>query len=77
MKQREMLQAEKLRGMASDELANALDQKYLELMNLRFQFSTNRLQNTNRMKEVKREIARLKTVMRERQLWQQYEQEKS
>ena len=77
MKRRELLLADKVRGMAAGELAKALDDKYLELMNLRFQFATNRLPNPNRLKEVKREIARIKTVMRERELWQQYEQEKA
>ena len=77
MKRRELLLAVKVRGMNAGELAKALDDKYLELMNLRFQFATNRLPNPNRLKEVKREIARIKTVMREREIWQQYEQEKS
>ena len=58
-------------------LFSALDDKYLELMNLRFQFATNRLPDPNRLKQVKREIARIKTVMREREIWQQYEQERS
>ena len=75
MKRREMLLPDKIRAMATDEIHTTLDQKYLELMNLRFQFSANRLPNPNRLKEVKREIARLKTVLRERELWQQYEQE--
>ena len=77
MKRRELLLAGKVRAMNAGELAKALDDKYLELMNLRFQFATNRLPNPNRLKEVKREIARIKTVMRERDMWQQYEQEKS
>lgn len=77
MKRRELMGAEKIRTLASDELAKTLDDKYLELMNLRFQFATNRLPNPNRLSEVKREIARIKTVMHERALWQKYEQEKS
>ena len=77
MKRRELLLADKVRGMNAGELAKALDDKYLELMNLRFQFATNRLPNPNRLKEVKREIARIKTVMHEREMWQQYEQETS
>ena len=77
MKRRELLMADKVRGMNAGELAKALDDKYLELMNLRFQFATNRLPDPNRLKQVKREIARIKTVMREREIWQQYEQERS
>lgn len=74
MKQRELLQSDRLRGMALSELAQTLDQKYLEMMNLRFQFATGRLEDTNRLRQVKQEIARIKTVMRERELWQEYEQ---
>ena len=77
MKRRELMMADKVRGMNAGELAKALDDKYLELMNLRFQFATNRLPDPNRLKQVKREIARIKTVMREREIWQQYEQESS
>ena len=39
-----------------------------ELFNLRFQMSIGQLENSNRLKTVRREIARLKTVLRERQL---------
>lgn len=77
MKRRDLLLAEKVRGMTMSDLTTTLDQKHLELMNLRFQFATNRLADPNRLKQVKREIARIKTVLRERELWQQYEQEKS
>jgi len=76
MKRRELLLADKVRAMASDDLAHTLDAKYLEMMNLRFQKTTGRLADPNRLREVRREIARIKTVLRERELWQEY-QEKS
>lgn len=74
MKRRELLMVDKVRGMASDELTRTLDAKYLEMMNLRFQKTTGRLADTNRLSQVRREIARIKTVMRERELWQEYEE---
>ncbi len=60
--------------MASDELMQELDDAYEELFNLRFQFSTGQLENFNRLTEVKRDIARLKTIMRERELEQMWEE---
>jgi large subunit ribosomal protein L29 len=74
MKRRELLMPDKLRAMATNELATALDNKYLEMMNLRFQKASNRLANPNRLREVRREIARIKTVLRERELWQEYQE---
>lgn len=73
MKWRDLLMADKLRGMSVGELKTTLDQKHLELMNLRFQSASNRLEDTNRLSEVRREIARIQTVLRERQLWEEYE----
>lgn len=73
MKRRDLLMADKVRGMSVGELKTTLDQKHLELMNLRFQSASNRLEDTNRLSEVRREIARIQTVLRERQLWEEYE----
>jgi large subunit ribosomal protein L29 len=70
------MKAHELRAMASDELMQELDDAYEELFNLRFQFSTGQLQNFNRLTEVKRDIARLKTILRERKLeemWEEWE----
>lgn len=63
--------------MTSDELMQELDNAYEELFNLRFQFSTGQLENFNRLTEVKRDIARLKTIMRERELEQMWEEEEA
>lgn len=54
-----------LRDMTADELAEALAEAREEKFNLRFQLATNQLDNTARIKEVKREIARILTVMNE------------
>jgi large subunit ribosomal protein L29 len=59
--------AAELREMDLDELTEALADAKEELFNLRFQLATNQLDNTARFKEVKKDIARIQTVMRERE----------
>ncbi len=54
-----------LRGMTSQEMLTKLDELYQEQFNLRFQASTRQLANTNRLRQVHREIAQVKTVLRE------------
>lgn len=71
------MKAQEIRAMTSDELVQRLDDAYEELFNLRFQFSTGQLENFNRLTEVKRDIARLKTIMRERELEQMWEEEEA
>ena len=71
------MKAQEIRAMTSDELIQRLDDAHQELFNLRFQFSTGRLENFNRLTEVKRDIARLKTIMRERELEQVWEEEEA
>ena len=62
------MKAIELRGNTYAELAEMLDDAKEELFNLRFQIATSQLDNTTRMREVRREIARIKTVMREQEL---------
>ena len=57
-----------LRELTSEELEEALTEAKEERFNLRFQVATNQLDNTARLKSVKREIAQILTVIRERQL---------
>ena len=54
--------------MTPDEIRNKLDDAHAEMFNLRFQYATGQLKNTARLGEVRREIARLRSIMRERQL---------
>ena len=61
MKSKQFL--EELRNKSVEELNADLDAAKKELFNLRFQNATNQLDNTSRMKEVKRNIARIKTVL--------------
>lgn len=57
-----------IREMDRDELMEALAEAKEEQFNLRFQVATNQLDNTSRIKDVKRDIARILTVLREREL---------
>ena len=59
---------DKIRNMSQAELAAEELKLKKELFNLRFQHATGQLDNPGKMKEVKREIARVKTVLREKQL---------
>jgi large subunit ribosomal protein L29 len=60
--------AAELRELPDDELQQKLSEEREELFNLRFQIVTGQLDNPRRIKEVKREIARILTVMREREI---------
>ena len=62
------MKAIELRKMSNDELGEALAEAKEELFNLRFQIATNQLDNTTRMREVKKDIARLYTVIREQEI---------
>ena len=57
-----------LRGLANDELVSKLREAKEELFNLRFQAATGQLESHGRLGAVRKEIARLYTVMREREL---------
>ena len=53
------------RAMSADERADKLTELKKEQFNLRFQKATQQLEKTSRVKEVRRDIARLKTLMSE------------
>ena len=55
-----------LNNKSVDELNNELVAAKKELFNLRFQNATNQLENTSRIKEVRRNIARIQTVIAEK-----------
>jgi large subunit ribosomal protein L29 len=59
---------EKIRQMTDIELENELVKMKTELFNLRFQHVTGQLENPIKMRDVKRDIARIKTVVREKEL---------
>jgi large subunit ribosomal protein L29 len=60
--------AVELRGLEDDELVTKLKESKEELFNLRFQTATGQLDNNKRLQTVRRDIARIYTVMREREL---------
>ena len=57
------MKASELRDMKQPELNKKLDELKQELFNLRFQHAINQLENPQRIKSVKRDIARVTTVM--------------
>ena len=61
-------QAAELRALPDDALDEKLKEAKEELFNLRFQNATGQLDNTTRLRAVRREIARIYTVQREREL---------
>lgn len=58
----------KIRKMTDQERTAELEKMQQELFNLRFQHVTGQLENPVRMREVKRDIARVKTIIREKEL---------
>ena len=64
------MKAAELRELSTAELNEKLDDLKKELFNLRFQLAVNQLENTARLKSVKKDIARVKTVLREQELAQ-------
>lgn len=62
------MEALELRELDAAELAEKLDEAKEELFNLRFQLATNQLDNTARLRQVRREVARISTVIREQEI---------
>lgn len=62
------MELKKMREMTEVELAAELENMKKELFNLRFQHVTGQLENPVKMREVKRNIARVKTIIREKEL---------
>jgi large subunit ribosomal protein L29 len=62
------MKASEVREMSTEELESKLKDLKAELFNLRFQLSINQLENPMRIKAVKKDIARVKTVLRENEL---------
>ena len=62
------MELKKMREMTEVELNAELDNMKKELSNLRFQHVTGQLENPVKLRETKRDIARVKTVIREKEL---------
>jgi large subunit ribosomal protein L29 len=63
-----ILTAAELRNLGKDELLEKLANAKEELFNLRFQLATGQLDNPSRMRVVRHEVARIATVLREREI---------
>ncbi len=62
------MKASAYHGMSTEELIGQNNDLKTELFNLRFQLATGQLANTQTIKECKRNIARVQTILREREL---------
>ena len=62
------MKVEEMRALSPEELIKRLEAAHQELFNLRFRLATKQLVNHRELPRVEKEIARLKTVVREREL---------
>ncbi len=63
-----MMKINKIKEMSSPDLEKELGELKNELFKLRFSLATNGLDNPMKIKEVKKDIARIKTILREREI---------
>ena len=66
------MKTEEMREMSDKDLQRTIDEHRQELFNLRFQIATRKIKNHQRIPEVKRDIARMMTLQRERDLMRRY-----
>jgi large subunit ribosomal protein L29 len=62
------MKAKDVRNLSTSELETTVNELKEELFNLRFQLATGQLDNPMRIREVRKHIARAKTILREREL---------
>ncbi len=62
------MKTKEIRALDVKEIEHKLDESYKELFNLRFQWEAGQLADSNRIPAVRRDIARLKTILREREI---------
>ncbi len=62
------MDAKEIRELSSVEIRTKVDQSHEELRNLRFQRAVGQLTDLSRMRHIKRDIARMETILREREL---------
>ncbi|MFQ5341048.1 MAG: 50S ribosomal protein L29 [Anaerolineae bacterium] len=67
------MKPDEIRDMSHEEILSQLDDAYEEMLNLRVQHGIGQLPNPLRVREVRKHIARLKTILRERELWEEYQ----
>ena len=66
------MKSEEVNAMSDAQLKNSLEENHQELFNLRFQIATRKIKNHQRISQVKKDIARIKTALRERELMREY-----
>ena len=62
------MKAVKFFEMSTDELTHTLEEKKADLFNLRFQHATNQLESPAKLTECRHDIAKIKTILRQREL---------
>ena len=62
------MKVKEIRALSSEELVKQLEEAHQELLNLRFRLATRQLVNHREIPRVQKSIARLKTIIREREL---------
>ncbi len=62
------MKVDEFRALSSDDLTKQLEETHQELFNLRFRLATRQLVNHREIRRVKKKIARLRTIIREREL---------
>lgn len=62
------MRAEEIRALSDEELAKQLEEAHQELFNLRFRLATRQLVNHRQIRQVKKNIARMMTIRRQREL---------
>jgi len=62
------MNAAEIRGLNTEEIKNKIDETHKALFNLRFQAASGQLEDFNRVTVLRRDVARLKTILREREL---------
>jgi len=61
------VRAEEIRALSNEELTGQLEEAHQELFNLRFRLATRQLVNHREIRKVKKKIARMMTIMRQRE----------
>ncbi len=62
------MEAFEIRNLSDGEIRTKLEETYEELFNLRFQFAIGQIKDPNQMTGLKKDIARMKTILNERKL---------
>ena len=71
-----MIKMTEIRKLTTEDLNKRLEENKKELFNLKFSLSTGNLEKPHRIKELRHEVAKIKTVLRERELNESKEEAK-